>query len=1679
MKLHLPIALLAAIVSSQFAVAASTTQASANASGVTFDNSNPGHANVTISANAGDLTGYYMYGTYGNSPVAQGIIGAAASSQDTDGNAPFETFKSATVTMNGGKLDTLSGYGVQGNAVKGDTTVIMNGGSTELIVGGTAYTNGANREVGSEPTSADGWSVSKFTHKSNYGKEDDDTIQKQNINIQVNGGTVGQIRGTHSGHSHVHLYTGDGYLTKIHEAYKAGNTAPWEKYMQSNPLALSGNVNIDVNGGSIIAKNAGASETVAIYGGGGTGFSVDGSVNIAVGGDAYLDGDIIAGSSNNYTFVGSTNTVISGGSIKGNVYGGGDGSDPKSNVVGGQAPLVKNGTTVVLSGGTIDGNVYAAGLNDKVNGGTNVVIKNGGTKVTGTISGMGVDSDVNGERLLSIENSGGINVSWNQFQDFNAVEFKNSEIEFGTLSKDFEKVSAEDSWLQGSFEDGKVQLNANNSWLEIAGDLTTTKDSSITNTKKPMTVGGDATFQGTKIENADLVAGGDMDFEGSSMNGGSISVGGKLSLLNSDVKAQVATTDGSAVLVGSVLSDLTVDGSIKLADGSSFTGVNYDQVMPGYLNKMSTVTADSIEIGNNLHSDYSSFTATEGGITIGSGASLKHSHLNAKGDISIEQATLYASDTPEGYTPYGSSEVTSSEGNISIGAGSTLTNTDLTAEKGSVNLTSSTMNGGNIVAGESVVINDSKVTSTTLTAGDIDVTGSTLSNMSLATNKGTISIADSTIEKSDVTVNGGILSFGSSLDTDSVVSLNGTAVENNGGTIHAYSKIEANDGSSITATAGATHFHEDVVVNGSTITAQGGAAMHFDEKVVLDGSKVTTLIDSSNSQGVIKFHNDVEASGTVFEVIGGSGLTFEGDVVLNGDNKFIVNPGDKGYYNRNFSFLGDTVTANGTNLISGGVTMGANTVLTANGELYINANGGSSSSAPTSTLTNLQMGENGKINVTATLGYLKMTGNASITNLNLNGVWGSTISGNVNVADKVTIIDKGNDSLDITSTGSLKTSKFESTSGVITNSGSLTVNNSTTLTDSTLINKKGTTTLKGEISALKSDLVSTGGEINMSGAVVAQDSTFYAHGGNINFRNEGKTLLAQGDSSFIVDKGVIRFGSQYNHNGLITSEGATFEAIKNSYSDNSVMYFHSAVDADKGTEISALGGTMYFERLLDVEGSTITSGKSDAGISGKIYLKDDVIAKDTDFIIDGGSDISFEGNVELKGGNTLAVTDGNSKYFTFAGEKVTVNGDNTISGGLTMGKNTVLTAESGVLTIESAPKIKENGSYNPQNLRLNNLQIAENAAEGTEINVTANRGQLSIGGDSTVNNLSINRATTELSGNLDVDDMEIYSTRTEQGFVSGTVDFKGAEGTVANIGDLVFNAKTTDAEITHSGDGTVNIGKIWNMSGNSAAMAYEFKQTGNGELNFDADYWYCPSQYGKITQTGKGNININVRSQSAAFESVTQSGGGTVTVDVFGGTRIDSLDISNGSTFEAMCSVTLDEVAISDATLFNAGSMTMDSLVMDNATLLFAVSSFDDASSMINYTGADLTGYRTGTISAADMIQSFGVVMSGADAAGLLQQWGSEVEFSFTLAKGSDLFEKEFAYVLEQNLAEFTITLGDAAELSFADGEIKDITVEDTENGVVVKGIAVIPEPTTATLSLLALAALAARRRRR
>ncbi|MBR1997755.1 MAG: PEP-CTERM sorting domain-containing protein, partial [Akkermansia sp.] len=64
--------------------------------------------------------------------------------------------------------------------------------------------------------------------------------------------------------------------------------------------------------------------------------------------------------------------------------------------------LIKGDTNITLSGGTVTGNVYAGGQDDIINGNTNVTVLGAGTQVDGTVSGGGDNSTIAGDRNLKI-----------------------------------------------------------------------------------------------------------------------------------------------------------------------------------------------------------------------------------------------------------------------------------------------------------------------------------------------------------------------------------------------------------------------------------------------------------------------------------------------------------------------------------------------------------------------------------------------------------------------------------------------------------------------------------------------------------------------------------------------------------------------------------------------------------------------------------------------------------------------------------------------------------------------------------------------------------------------------------------------------------------------------------------------------------------------------------------------------------------------------------------------------------------------------------------------------------------------------------------------------------------------------------------------------------------------------
>ncbi|MBQ7023630.1 MAG: autotransporter outer membrane beta-barrel domain-containing protein [Akkermansia sp.] len=419
MKLHLPFVLLAAVVCAA-AYAEDATLVSENTyNGVTYKLDNTKIANH---ATAGDvtvtITGDYDKGTSMHYKGRDGVSGAA---HIVDGN--LNTLKdtagvrySSTKVIIGDKdaatadpnIKQVMGEGYRRNTVVGDKNIIMYSGTVGTIVGGMSYLNLNSVNLSDVYNN-------RFGDQHYYGYKD--TKATSDINITIEDGKVDQIRG---GNDQAH----NDYIAKwCYEAKKEGKVTiyqrddndnvtskeiTYDELMENKPWAVSGDVNIKINGGTV-GKGA---DSEAILGAGGSGHSVDGKVSINVSG-GMVDGNIFAGPRNVYSEVrGGTEINISGGTITGNVYGGGnidDGADKPDSwnmkEVSMPAPTVYNGTNITITGGTIEGSVYGAGIGDIVKDGTCITLL-GGT-ITGGVYGGGTDdsSVVEGEKILYVGNA--------------------------------------------------------------------------------------------------------------------------------------------------------------------------------------------------------------------------------------------------------------------------------------------------------------------------------------------------------------------------------------------------------------------------------------------------------------------------------------------------------------------------------------------------------------------------------------------------------------------------------------------------------------------------------------------------------------------------------------------------------------------------------------------------------------------------------------------------------------------------------------------------------------------------------------------------------------------------------------------------------------------------------------------------------------------------------------------------------------------------------------------------------------------------------------------------------------------------------------------------------------------------------------------------------------------------
>ena len=512
MKLHLPIALLAAVVGAMSFAQAADWQID-RTSGAQITEGNYNDNDVIVNVTGGDFSKYNM-GVNGQYATTNGVVGGA-SATDSIPNTLTEYSDIYLNVTGGSNIGTLVGqcepWPIK---VTGSTNISVSGGKITTLVGGALYNSGKTgfTSVGNGVAGLEKNGNTNTTFWAYKSEADPD------INISVSGNAViGQIRGGHSSDS-AHVY--DAVRYALNQDSKVSNGTAYKTLMADKNWAVAGDVNIKIEGGEI-----GRGQTkAAIIGGGGSGHSVDGAVNIDISGGTIYS-NVFAGSNNIFTEVGSTNIKISGGEIQGNVYGGGNLDDGPASAVTNKfseyaGPTVKGNTEVVLSGGTVKGSVYGAGSGDVVECNTKVVLTGEGTTVDGYIYGGGktnddkgvkTDSVVKGNRILAFESYTG-SMNWNQYKDFNVLEFtdttaadmsgasnditssvkiNNSTVTDNNADRKMGKLTLVDS---GKYENsGKVTVDrivaGNTAIIQEGAPTEITKSDSVVVNKGEMTIG--------------------------------------------------------------------------------------------------------------------------------------------------------------------------------------------------------------------------------------------------------------------------------------------------------------------------------------------------------------------------------------------------------------------------------------------------------------------------------------------------------------------------------------------------------------------------------------------------------------------------------------------------------------------------------------------------------------------------------------------------------------------------------------------------------------------------------------------------------------------------------------------------------------------------------------------------------------------------------------------------------------------------------------------------------------------------------------------------------------------------------------------------------------------------------------------------------------------------------------
>lgn len=347
-----------------------------------------------------------------------------------------------------------------------------------------------------------------------------------------------------------------------------------------------------------------------------------------------------------------------------------------------------------------------------------------------------------------------------------------------------------------------------------------------------------------------------------------------------------------------------------------------------------------------------------------------------------------------------------------------------------------------------------------------------------------------------------------------------------------------------------------------------------------------------------------------------------------------------------------------------------------------------------------------------------------------------------------------------------------------------------------------------------------------------------------------------------------------------------------------------------------------------------------------------------------------------------------------------------------------------------------------------------------------------------------------------------------------------------------FLADYGDSTITQSGakGTTLSIGliKAYNSQYNSVIKSLQINgkpvpdinpsltvsQTGTGTINLNGVYFFnqktneASTEKSTITQSGGGIINLNGAYEGATFDITQKENGGTInlngnmtagqvsqsagTLNIGENVTLTADSVSVGSDMVvngSLTAATEDSLLtiVGQGHLTNDGAIGMDILLEGGELTAVDGSSFADvvATSGTIYLG-DAVSFDSLTLGSNAEIALY-TLRNAPNGVTVYVGKGGAVADNVTIGNNVTFVvetEGTAEDLVGQNLTIFQKQDGTTYDLDEAKLIVKDSTGTETELSFSSNGDGTvnitgnIPEPTTATLSLLALAALAARRRR-